>query len=129
VAAISSQYLCEIRLQSAAISSCDRYPFSLAAIRRLDVLALHLAVTFFMGENSSGKSTLLEAIAVASGFNPEGGTRNFRFNTRASHSEWHQYLRLARGLQTRSHGLLMTSAPPAVRQDSAERTVGSKKVG
>ena len=38
-------------------------------------------VTFFVGENGTGKSTLIEAIAVAAGFNPEGGTKNFRFQT------------------------------------------------
>jgi predicted ATPase len=94
---ISSQYISEIRLKTEAVASFDRYPFSLAAVRHLDVLALHPAVTFFIGENGSGKSTLLEAIAVASGFNPEGGSKNFRFGTRASHSELHRYLRLAKG--------------------------------
>ena len=49
-------------------------------------------VTFLVGENGSGKSTLLEAIAVACGFNPEGGTRNFRFATRETHSELGEYL-------------------------------------
>ena len=49
-------------------------------------------VTFLVGENGSGKSTLLEAIAVACGFNPEGGTRNFRFATRETHSELGGYL-------------------------------------
>jgi predicted ATPase len=53
-------------------------------------------VTFLVGENGSGKSTLLEAIAVAWGFNPEGGTRNFRFQTRRSHSTLHEYLRLVK---------------------------------
>jgi len=43
-------------------------------------------VTFFVGENGTGKSTLLEAIAVAYGFNPEGGSKNYRFATSASHS-------------------------------------------
>ncbi len=41
-------------------------------------------VTFLVGENGTGKSTLLEGIAVACGFNPEGGTRNFNFSTRAT---------------------------------------------
>ena len=36
-------------------------------------------ITFFVGENGTGKSTLLEAIAVAYGFNAEGGSRNFTF--------------------------------------------------
>jgi predicted ATPase len=53
-------------------------------------------VTFFIGENGTGKSTLLEAIAVAYGFNAEGGTRNFNFSTNATHSPLHKYLTLSR---------------------------------
>lgn len=53
-------------------------------------------VTFLVGENGTGKSTLLEGIAVACGFNPEGGTRNFNFSTRATHSELGEYLTPAR---------------------------------
>ncbi len=53
-------------------------------------------VTFPVGENGTGKSTLLEAIAVACGFNPEGGSRNFRFSTNATHSELHKSLRTVR---------------------------------
>lgn len=44
-------------------------------------------VTFFVGENGTGKSTLLEGLAVACGFNAEGGTRNFSFATAETHSE------------------------------------------
>ncbi|MBQ6946722.1 MAG: AAA family ATPase, partial [Clostridia bacterium] len=44
-------------------------------------------VTFLVGENGTGKSTLLEAIAVAYGFNAEGGSKNFTFSTNATHSE------------------------------------------
>ncbi len=51
-------------------------------------------VTFFVGENGTGKSTLLEAIAVAYGFNPEGGTKNFNFSTNATHSELWEHLTL-----------------------------------
>ena len=54
-------------------------------------------VTFLVGENGSGKSTLIEAIAIQAGFNPEGGTRNFRVSTRSSESDLHRCLRLARG--------------------------------
>lgn len=53
-------------------------------------------VTFLVGENGMGKSTLLEGIAVACGFNPEGGTRNFNFSTRATHSVLGEYLTPAR---------------------------------
>ena len=46
-------------------------------------------ITFFVGENGTGKSTLLEGIAVAYGFNPEGGSKNYNFSTYDSHSELH----------------------------------------
>ena len=73
------------------------YPFSIPAVRGLQTLELDPAVTFLVGENGSGKSTLIEAIAIQAGFNPEGGTRNFRFSTRSSDSDLHRCLRLARG--------------------------------
>ena len=60
-------------------------------------LALGSAVTFFVGENGAGKSTLLEAIALAAGFNAEGGSRNFSFSTRDTHSELYKYITLSRG--------------------------------
>ncbi len=49
-------------------------------------LTFDAPVTFLVGENGTGKSTLLEGIAVACGFNPEGGSRNFAFSTRETHS-------------------------------------------
>lgn len=55
-------------------------------------LAFHKPVTFFVGENGTGKSTLLEAIAVAMGFNAEGGSRDFQFSTKATHSELSRHL-------------------------------------
>ena len=56
-------------------------------------------VTFFVGENGTGKSTLIEAIAVAYGFNAEGGTRNFNFSTNSSHSELFEHLTLIKSKQ------------------------------
>ena len=50
-------------------------------------LDLSRNITFFVGENGMGKSTLLEAIAISFGFNPEGGTKNFTFSTNDSHSD------------------------------------------
>lgn len=55
-------------------------------------------VTFFVGENGTGKSTLLEAIAVAAGFNAEGGSRNFNFSTEDSHSQLYRYIALSKTL-------------------------------
>ena len=72
----------------------DGYPFSIPAIRALTTIELDPDVTVFTGENGSGKSTLVEAIAVAAGFNAEGGSRNMRHATRASHSPLHEHLHL-----------------------------------
>jgi predicted ATPase len=104
---ISSQFAIEVRLRRDEVPSFDEYPFSLPAVRSLDVLRFHPSVTFFVGENGSGKSTLLEAIAVCAGFNAEGGTRNFRFGTRPSHSPLHEYLRLAKGVRRFKDGFFL----------------------
>ena len=64
-------------------------------------LDFSMPVTFFVGENGTGKSTLLEAIAVAMGFNPEGGSRDFTFSTKPSHSELYRYLTTIKTLSPR----------------------------
>ncbi len=64
-------------------------------------LCFSAPVTFLVGENGTGKSTLLEAIAVAMGFNPEGGGRNFTFATNDSHSELWKYIDTLKGLAPR----------------------------
>lgn len=67
----------------------DSFPFTIPAIAYLaDSGGINLApgVTFLVGENGAGKSTLIEALAGAAGFNPEGGSKNFQFSTRASQS-------------------------------------------
>jgi predicted ATPase len=95
----SGHHLRRIELLRSEVPSFDQYPFSLPAIRHLDLLELHPKVTFLTGEKGSGKSTLLEAAAVAWGFNPEGGSRNFRFDTRPSHSELHRCIRLVKSIK------------------------------
>lgn len=90
-------YLLSVALKEGVLESNDNYPFNLPAIRNLDTqLKFHEAVTFIVGENGSGKSTLLEALAVSQRFNPEGGTKNFNFSTRASHSNLSDYIRVAK---------------------------------
>ncbi len=94
---ISSQYLIDITLNRSDIASFDEYPFNLNALRNFDRLKLHPKVTYFIGENGTGKSTLLEAIAVALGFNPEGGTKNFNFETHENDYPLSRVLRVSRG--------------------------------
>ncbi len=102
-----NHYVREVKLRRDQVTSFDQYPFSLPVVRDLESLELHPAVTFLVGENGSGKSTLLEAVAIAWGFNPEGGTKNFRFQTRESHSALHEYLRLVKGVQRPRDGFFL----------------------
>lgn len=80
-------YLQGIRLRERP--SPDSYLAELPVVQFLQTgsLDFHQPVTFFVGENGTGKSTLLEAIAVAMGFNAEGGSRDFHFSTKDTHSE------------------------------------------
>ena len=89
-------FLIQASLLRDRVTSFAAFPFSIPAIGSLDEMPFEQPVTFFVGENGAGKSTLLEAIAVASGLNPEGGSRNFNFSTRASHSGLKDFLRLSR---------------------------------
>jgi len=99
-----SGFLRKIALLRDSVPSFRQYPFSLNAVRELDELEFHPKVTYLVGENGSGKSTLMEAIAVALGFNAEGGTVNFTFQTEATHSELHQYLKPVRGAKRPKDG-------------------------
>ena len=77
----------------------DTYLLDIPVVRCLkDIQRLKLdsPVTFFVGENGTGKSTLIEAIAVCAGFNAEGGSKNFTFSTKATHSELCECIALAR---------------------------------
>nr|WP_235782105.1 AAA family ATPase [Paenibacillus senegalensis] len=88
-----------MELRKEQFPTTGEYPFNIEAIKQLDKLMFHPQVTYIVGENGVGKSTLMEAIAVALGFNPEGGTRNFTFSTRSTHSVLHDYIRLAKGFK------------------------------
>lgn len=59
----------------------EGYPFSLNIIKHLQEIVFSSQVTFFVGENGTGKSTILEAIAVNAGFGIEGGSKNINFKT------------------------------------------------
>lgn len=80
-------FLRSVQLKRELVESFDVFPFNIPAVKHLGTLELHRNVTFFVGENGTGKSTLLEAIAVAEGFNPEGGSRHAMFKTRDTHSD------------------------------------------
>ena len=100
-------FIRSIALRRELVESFEQYPYSMPAIRSLHSLELHPKVTFFVGENGVGKSTLIEAIAVAAGFNAEGGSKNFSFETRSSESGLHGTLRLTRGFPRERDGFFL----------------------
>lgn len=103
----AEHYLLGISLRKDRVSSFDDYPYCLPVCRHMGMLNLHPAVTFLVGENGTGKSTLLEAVAVAAGFNSEGGTKNFGFSTRASHSSLYNSITLQRSLKKPQDGFFL----------------------
>ncbi|MCD7828014.1 MAG: AAA family ATPase [Clostridiales bacterium] len=87
--------------------SSGSYLCKIPAIGSLTDLQFSSPVTCFVGENGTGKSTLLEALAISAGFNPEGGNRNYRFSTYDSHSELHSAVKLARGIHRPQYGYFL----------------------
>ena len=83
------------------------YLKKIEAFKGIERLDFHKSITFFVGENGSGKSTLLEALAVAQGFNPEGGTRNYTFSTRDTHSELCDAVRILKGCRKEKWGYFL----------------------
>ena len=74
----------------------NEYPFTIPVIRNFKQIEFQKPVTFIIGENGTGKSTLIEAFATCYGFNPEGGSKNFNFNTASSHSLFYKFLKISK---------------------------------
>lgn len=85
----------------------DIYPYNLEVIKNLETLNFHEKVTFIVGENGTGKSTLIEAIAVAFGFNAEGGSINFNFSTKNSTSELYKNVKINKTLKKPKDGYFL----------------------
>lgn len=102
-----NQFIRSVELQRDKIPSFSAFPFCLSAVHDLSDLKFHPKVTFIIGENGTGKSTILEAIAIAYGFNPEGGTKNFNFSSMDTHSNLHNYIRIVKGAKKPKNGFFL----------------------
>jgi len=101
-----NMFIKEIRLKK-EIYEEESYIKNLPVVSNLNSLALSSNVTFFVGENGSGKSTLLEAIAVNSGFNAEGGTKNFNFSSMETHSDLYKYITVVKSVKRPKDGFFL----------------------
>lgn len=97
MARLSGQYVRRVCMNREEVPSFNQYPYNLPSLKTFEELPFHPKVTFFIGENGMGKSTLLEAVAVTLGFNPEGGSFNFSFSTYDSHSSLASFLKVIKG--------------------------------
>ncbi|NMD71715.1 AAA family ATPase [Bacillus sp. DNRA2] len=88
-------FLRRITLQRENITTLKHYPFTIPSLKNLDQLELTKKVTFFVGENGTGKSTLLEAIADKCGFNTAGGGRNNYYEVQSAESALGDYIKLS----------------------------------
>lgn len=80
--------------------STRAWPMTVPAVAQVvrEGLDLPVGVTFLVGENGSGKSTIVEAVAAAYGLSPEGGSAQGHHSTRVTESPLGSVLTLQRGL-------------------------------
>lgn len=91
-------FLKQINIDHGLIDSTS-YLRNIPAVMQTERINFKSNITFFAGENGTGKSTVLEAIAVAYGFSAEGGTLNYTFSTYDSHSDLHKALKISKGIR------------------------------
>ena len=70
-----TRFLRSVSIDRAYVRAKVGFPFNIPAVRNLSVLTFDPYVTFLVGENGTGKSTLVEAIAAASRFGFQGGPK------------------------------------------------------
>lgn len=91
-----------ISLKRDRIENFNEYPFNIGLVKNFNEVNFENNVTFFVGENGVGKSTFIEAIAVALGLPKEGGTQNFFYETKDTTSKLSDYLTVSRLKQPRT---------------------------
>src|SRR5688572_12897594 len=87
--------------------SKNSYPLLIPAVRDMESILFLSPVTMLVGENGSGKSTIVEAVAVAAGFNAEGGTKNYNFSTENTTSKLADTFTLVRGAKRERYGYFL----------------------
>lgn len=92
---MDSLFIKSIRINKDSVDT-SKYPFNIKCLNNFEELKIDTPVTLFYGENGVGKSTLVEAIAIALGLNPEGGSNNMQFSNYDDYSELYKYLKISK---------------------------------
>ena len=87
-------FLRSARIKEEFDAPVNEFPFTIPAVGADFAMEFPTNVTFFVGENGSGKSTVIEALAVACGFNASGGSRNNVYEHAKTESSLSDALRL-----------------------------------
>ena len=74
---LPAPYLKRIWLDPSRVADREAYPFCLPVLKDDFELSFDRAITIIVGENGTGKSTLLEGIAVLAGFDEAGGNKGY----------------------------------------------------
>ncbi len=87
----------------------ESYPASIPGVAQLleEGLDLSPGVTFLVGENGSGKSTIVEAVATAFGMSPEGGSTHSQHSSRPTESSLGGALQIVRGVGASRWGFFL----------------------
>lgn len=104
------------------------YPFNIPAIRHLYDFEFKKSVTFIVGENGSGKSTFIEALAICAGFNPEGGSIYLNHRTCDTHSVLYQDIRLVRSAYRNRDGYFLRAESFYNIASELDRISGSEQL-
>jgi predicted ATPase len=102
---INQQFIRSVKLHKDRLG-LESYVTKLAILRDIESIEMEKPVTFFVGENGTGKSTLLEAIAVGYGFNP-GGLQKFPFSSQDTHSNLNEYITVVKGVRRPKDGFFL----------------------
>lgn len=94
---MNNLFLKGFKLNRDKVEDLDEYPFDVPVISNLTELKFEKPVTFIVGENGSGKSTIIEAIALNMGLSAEGGTVNMVYETFNTTSDLNKYLTMFKG--------------------------------
>ena len=118
-----------IRLNRNRVEDFGKYPFNIPIISRLTEIRFEKPVTFIMGENGSGKSTIIESLAISLGLSAEGGTRNMLYETYNSTSTLDQYLTVIKsGLSPKWKYFLRAETFYTMAQASSQYNYGDSSI-
>src|SRR5436190_14225046 len=75
---LPAPFLKRLWLDPIQVTNPDAYPFCLPFLRKGFELSFDRSITIIVGENGTGKSTLLEGIAALAGYDEAGGGKGYR---------------------------------------------------